>query len=224
MDKKTAYNLAQEIEIAVPQVVREEYEMIVLNELSGSKLGEDLIFKGGTALRLAYQSPRFSEDLDFSPIGKVPKFEELQVLCQGLAKRFPSLTLYELRDKYFTIFAIFKIFEPYLAQRFSIKVEISKRKVNWLKNKDYKKNLLSSPATPIKCFAWVVTPERMFKEKKRMIKERIKARDLFDLWYLGQILKRKITLPKKRFDYQKVKSELNQFLPKNYRRVIKELV
>lgn len=30
------------------------------------KEAEAILFKGGTALRLIYQSPRFSEDLDFS--------------------------------------------------------------------------------------------------------------------------------------------------------------
>lgn len=224
MDKETAYKLAEKIGIAVPQVVREEYEMIILNELLGSRLGDYLIFKGGTALRLAHQSPRFSEDLDFSSINKTPKFKELLVLYQRLDKRFPYLSLYELREKYFTIFAIFKVKEPYSVQSFPIKIEISKRRINWVKNEDYKRHLLTSPVTPIKCFAWVATPERMLKEKKRMTEERIKARDLFDLWYLGQILKQKVVLPRKRFDYQKVKSELNQFLPKNYRSIIKELV
>jgi len=40
--------------------------MIILKKLYGSDQGKSFVFKGGTALRLAYGSQRFSEDLDFS--------------------------------------------------------------------------------------------------------------------------------------------------------------
>jgi predicted nucleotidyltransferase component of viral defense system len=45
--------------------VREYWEMLILKELTESLLGEKLVFIGGTALRLVYNSPRFSDDLDF---------------------------------------------------------------------------------------------------------------------------------------------------------------
>lgn len=48
------------------QVVREYWELIILKGFYESPQGRYLIFKGGTALRLAYGFPRFSEDLDFS--------------------------------------------------------------------------------------------------------------------------------------------------------------
>lgn len=49
-----------------PNVVREYFQHVFLAELQKLPEAEKLLFKGGTALRLVYKSPRFSEDLDFS--------------------------------------------------------------------------------------------------------------------------------------------------------------
>lgn len=47
-------------------VVREYVQHLFLSALYKIKGSENLLFKGGTALRIIYQSPRFSEDLDFT--------------------------------------------------------------------------------------------------------------------------------------------------------------
>lgn len=47
-------------------VVREYIQHLFLSSLYRAKEAEKLLFKGGTALRIVFQSPRFSEDLDFT--------------------------------------------------------------------------------------------------------------------------------------------------------------
>lgn len=47
-------------------VIREYVQHLCLANLYKNKEAQHLLFKGGTALRFIYQSPRFSEDLDFS--------------------------------------------------------------------------------------------------------------------------------------------------------------
>lgn len=47
-------------------VVREYYQHLFLSFLYQQPHSENLLFKGGTALRIILQSPRFSEDLDFT--------------------------------------------------------------------------------------------------------------------------------------------------------------
>jgi len=64
MEQLIAEQKARELKIDRVQVVREYWELIVLKGLYESTFGRYLIFKGGTALRLTYGSPRFSEDLD----------------------------------------------------------------------------------------------------------------------------------------------------------------
>lgn len=47
-------------------VAREYIQHLFLSSLYKLPESEKLLFKGGTALRLVYESPRFSEDLDFT--------------------------------------------------------------------------------------------------------------------------------------------------------------
>ena len=47
-------------------VVREYFQHLFLSYFYQEKDAGKIYFKGGTALRIIYQSPRFSEDLDFS--------------------------------------------------------------------------------------------------------------------------------------------------------------
>jgi len=49
-----------------PNIVREYLQHLFLSQLYKMEKSENLLFKGGTALRIIYGSPRFSEDLDFS--------------------------------------------------------------------------------------------------------------------------------------------------------------
>src|SRR3989338_1462264 len=73
MDRETALKLSKEFKVHYLQLLREEWEMVILKRLFESALGKNLVFKGGTALRLAYNSPRFSEDLDFSILPRIEK-------------------------------------------------------------------------------------------------------------------------------------------------------
>ncbi len=50
-------------------VIREYFQHVFLAELYKLPGAGKLLFKGGTALRIVYGSPRFSEDLDFSLFG-----------------------------------------------------------------------------------------------------------------------------------------------------------
>jgi len=49
-----------------PNIIREYFQHLFLSELYKLPEAEKMFFKGGTALRIVYGSPRFSEDLDFS--------------------------------------------------------------------------------------------------------------------------------------------------------------
>ncbi|MEK7535599.1 MAG: nucleotidyl transferase AbiEii/AbiGii toxin family protein [Patescibacteria group bacterium] len=59
----------QEQTSVFPNIVREYAQHLFLTELYQLQGSERLLFKGGTALRIVYNSPRFSEDLDFSLFG-----------------------------------------------------------------------------------------------------------------------------------------------------------
>ena len=71
MNLEQLNNFSKELNISRDQILREEAEMFFLDQLAKDKLGAKFIFYGGTALRLAYGSPRFSEDIDLLKIKPV---------------------------------------------------------------------------------------------------------------------------------------------------------
>lgn len=223
MDAKRALELAEEIKTYPENIVREEYEMVFLKALLESKHGKSFVFKGGTALRLAYNSMRFSEDLDFSLIDKI-SWQAVQKILVERASDFESIKIKEMREKYFTYFALFSIKEDFLKQPFLLKIEISKRLVDWKRGKDFKLLQLTTPVSVLAAAGFVVTLDRTYKDKKKALNERVKGRDLFDLWWLSQRLKKEEKfLANSRFNKKAIGSELKRFLPKGSWVIIDEL-
>lgn len=221
MDRDTALRLAQESGIHYLQVLREEWEMVILKILFESPVGKNLIFKGGTAMRLAYGSPRFSEDLDFSIVGKFPE-DSFKETVRGIPKLFPQAGLTDFMFKHNTYLAELKIKEAWSELPFRVKIEISKREV-FQHNAGYEAILLTSPVTNMQVLGNVATLERILEEKYAALKSRRKARDVFDIWYIEQKLKvesklKDIPVPKK-----ELAGELRKYLPRNYWDVIDRL-
>lgn len=59
-------NFTEKFQTSNRNVVREYIQSMFLSALYKIEGSGKLLFKGGTALRLVYQSQRFSEDLDFT--------------------------------------------------------------------------------------------------------------------------------------------------------------
>lgn len=222
MDGETARELSKRFNTFPENVVREEYEMIFLKVLLESRWGKYLVFKGGTALKLAYDSLRFSEDLDFTLLQK-NKWKEVKEILKQKSEGLPAVKLKELREKYYTYFGLFSVRENFLAQPFLLKIEISKRPVDWKKEKDFKLRQLGSPVTPLKTSGFVVSKKRAYLDKKKALKDRVKARDLYDLWWLSGDLREKKPLVNGRFDKKKITAELRRFLPRGNWWIIEEL-
>lgn len=217
MNKQLADGMQKSLGISQEQIVREEYEMIILKKLFESEIGRSFVFKGGTALRLAYGSPRFSEDLDFSAVFKFDK-NVLNALLKSIDNEYKALELIEARRKHFTYFALFKVKEGFMSQAFSIKFEASMRPVNWQKDKDYQLLALSSKVTGLTVLAQIVTLERIKQEKLSIDPARV--RDIFDLWFIDQKLGKTTPMNFKDWDMRVVRRELHKFLPEQDRRLL----
>src|SRR3989344_2647819 len=85
-----------------PNIIREYFQHVFLSELYKLPDSQKLLFKGGTALRVIYNSPRFSEDLDFSLFGvtrnKVKSFVE-ELFVHVLAEMSSANINVEIGDK-----------------------------------------------------------------------------------------------------------------------------
>lgn len=219
MEREIAENQAKNLKIDVTQVVREFWETLILKGLFDSPEGKLLIFKGGTALRLVYGSPRFSEDLDFSLTADRLR-DKFTILIKKITSPFPELVITDLEEKYYTYLGEIKVTQDYLPSPFWIKVEISKRR-----ERGYKSDLamISSPVSTVQCLGRVATLEQLYKDKLACLKDRAKSKDVFDMWYICQKLRRTyapqdISTPEK-----ELVRDLRKYLPKDFWPVIDKL-
>jgi len=216
MEQGIAEGFSKKLKIDSTQIVREFWETVILKGLFDSLEGKSLIFKGGTALRLVYGSPRFSEDLDFSLTEDRLKGKFRQ-LIKKIISPYPELSITDLEEKYSYLGEI-KVIEGYLPSPFRIKIEISKRR-----EKGYKSelSLISSQVSTIQCLGRVSTLEQLYKDKLSCMSDRAKSKDVFDLWFICQKLKKPYTalsIPKK-----ELVRDLRKYLPKDFWSVIDNL-
>lgn len=176
-------------------------------------------FKGGTALRIIYQSARFSGDLDFSTNQEdVPGIEDclLEVL-EKIEKENIQTTLKEAKTTtggYLSTieFVIFDITIP-------IQIEISFREK---KDRGEIVTITSDFMTSYTVMA--LSPEQLIGGKIRALLARKKPRDFYDLYF---ILRKQLPIPDKKTVLAKAlialrssdinfEIELKQFLPKSH--------
>ena len=187
---------------------------MILNEISKRKWSEN-IFKGGTALRLAYSSPRFSDDLDFSITGKL-KARDIFKFTQDISDEL-GIDVVDAWEKRHTIICEFKIGEKALPQSFRLKVEISTRKTK----PAYELKILKSEVSTLQVLMKTATLDYILEEKLMALKDRDEPRDIFDVWYIcklknldfKEIISGKIP---HRPDRRKIKQVLRKYLPINW--------
>jgi len=66
LTEETLQEFTKRFQTSEKNIAREYVQHLLLSGLYKAKGSENLLFKGGTALRIVFQSPRFSEDLDFT--------------------------------------------------------------------------------------------------------------------------------------------------------------
>lgn len=221
MNKDSAEFLSRKLGIAAEQVVREEFELSALKTLCESRIGDALVFKGGTALRLAYGSPRFSDDLDFSAIGPIGE-EDFRKACRAAVRNIPEVVLVEALAKHFTLFALLRFRVAYIGRPFSMKIEVSVRDEVWEHGRDHELKLLSSEVTNETVLARVATLERMERDKREALESRRQPRDLYDLWFIWQKLGRDLKPNLKGIPPAVLRRELRKYLPRGHWRTVDE--
>ena len=127
-----------------------------------------------------------------------------------------------MTDKFYTYIAQYKIREPWRPLTFSVKIEVSKRLINY-KEKTYELTNLKSQASNIEALGNVMTIGNIYKEKLQALDTRGESRDLFDLWYLSNILKKPFVPVKNKFDKKILVRDLSKYLPRDYWKVIDTL-
>jgi len=222
MELNILSELSKKLQISPDFIIREYWEMEILKKLADSAIGPALVFKGGTALRLSYNSPRFSEDLDFDICsGKKFSYSSFEKIIKDIIKSQPIFKLKDLAKKYNTYLAQIGIKDEAIKTAISIKIEISTRIARPAKY--YEPRMLISPTTTTQVLINTAKLDEIEREKKAALKDRKQPRDLFDLWYISQLKRERWEIPENKISPAVIKRELNKFLPGNMRQIITNL-
>jgi predicted nucleotidyltransferase component of viral defense system len=206
--------------ISIDAVIREYYEYLALRELYESGIGDKIVFKGGTALRIFYGCPRHSDGLDFS-MSKEFGFEAFGRAVKAVQKKIPDMEIADLWNKRSTYICEYRIKEEWQAMAFSLKIEISKReKINRDKTE---LKLAAAEDFGIQVFGSVMKPEEIYNDKIRALAGRDEPKDYFDLWFLSQLLKRPFK-PGKKADKKRYRQVLGKYLPVKYYKILEEIL
>lgn len=207
-------------------VRREYFQHLILSYIYRQKDGERLLFKGGTALRFVFNSPRFSEDLDFEAFALSPRQIENIILDAGeeMAKEnlgFDIIDAIRTADGYIAKLVFVTPKGPLV-----IKTDFSLRKNL---DKGLVKNLESIYILPYQLV--VLGQEKLIEGKLAAFFNREKPRDYYDLYYairanlipvaLRPILEKALPIVRKtKINFDK---ELKVFLPKTHWLIISSL-
>ncbi len=208
-------------------VAREYVQHLFLSYLYKKPGSEHLLFKGGTALRIVYDSPRFSEDLDFSSYGLTSKqVEELFLgALSDLEQLGLSITLHEKSHEtsggYYGEAAV-KIYEHNIALEINVNAKTDKTVAG-----EYK--MIHSGFTPN--YGLQMLPEKLLvQEKLQALMSRRKPRDFYDLYFM--LRAGLISLEQKQLLAQILpivetadidfRQELEVFLPQDHQAVIRD--
>ena len=219
-----------------PNIVREYFQHLFLSQLYRLEKSGNLLFKGGTALRIIYGSPRFSEDLDFS-IFRVEQYikkefiEDLFATVLAEIEKTGSIKV-ELGPKpgvtaegYYGD-ATFSIYDY---QPISVSINISARN-----GRDIKGEIDSIANDFVPIYNIFHLPQEVLVDEKIFdaLLRRGKARDFYDLYFIMRkgvlTAEQKTRLNTKKDEIIKssekvdFSSELSVFLPQDQQVIIRD--
>ncbi len=215
-------NLRNRFQTTEVNIRREYFQHLFLSYFYQQPQTLNIFFKGGTALRLLYNSPRFSEDLDFSTTYVDIKEIEEAVLNTLHDIQRENITL-ELQESKLTTGGYLGTIE--FENSIPILLQIS------LRQGDKKGQIITVPNDFIPSYTITsLDQKQLVGEKLQAFFDRKKPRDFYDLYFMLRanlltqenrvILKQALEiLDKTDINFE---AELKQFLPKSHWLIIKD--
>ncbi len=242
--KEQIIELSKRFLIDEYSILREYVQILFLSNLYSEKMSSDIFFKGGTAIRLLFNSYRFSEDLDFTSTLSEKNIEEAVLSTVKKINLILPISFKRLKsiDKSFsgTIGYSGELYKYPL----NIHLDFSLREIPQTRKETVLETLF-----PISPYPIVIHMDwnEILAEKTRALMTRAKGRDLFDIYYLFskeieldfKLINKKLELYKKTvslediinkinsFEEKKLIDDLNKYLPSTHRKTtlkLKELL
>lgn len=216
--------LAGKSRTTIDNIFREYVQHLFLNYFYQQKSSEKVLFKGGTALRIVFTSPRYSEDLDFSAFDIT--CEELESLWENvfwnLAKEGLKVDILESKKTTGGCLAIFKTRLNELETE--VHLEVSLRLERGIEGET-----VTVPGPFLPAFTVYTFPQKkLIAEKYKALLARSKPRDFFDLYFilraglaLPEMKKNEVEKAIEQLDAGEIKRDLIRFLPKSMKPILK---
>src|SRR3989338_657865 len=220
-------------------VMREYLQVLFLLNLYRQKKSEKIYFKGGTAIRLLFNSYRFSEDLDFtSEMGDIQKVKQMLIAThKDCGLEADGITINSWETKTNSLGARLRYATDIAPMPLTIHLEVSFREKPMSRVVTQVETIL-----PISPYPMVthMDKEELLAEKVRAFMTRQKGRDVFDIWFLlskgvvlkNELIQKKMDYYKKKYSLEELKQrlrsfplrdlkrDLGQFLPASHRQNI----
>lgn len=184
---------AQADKVSLSLVFKEHVQLVVLEYLFRKGLFAQMVFQGGTALRLAYQGVRYSEDLDFVLKKKnLPCFKNMQAELLTLAahakKAIPFIMEARLKTQKET--DSFRRYSLILRADFLNAADKTNIEIANVPSRDHHTVILRHPEIALPPAVTVESPEEILGDKLLAFcaRDYIKGRDLWDIHFLMNTL------------------------------------
>ncbi|MEK7577785.1 MAG: nucleotidyl transferase AbiEii/AbiGii toxin family protein [Patescibacteria group bacterium] len=206
-------------------VLREYVQHLFLSSLYRTNGSENILFKGGTGYRIAYKSPRFSEDLDFSASQiSIKEIEKIMInVLEDLSNNGLICDIEESKST--TGGYLAKLFTNFQGEKIPIDIQISLKE-----NIDRKYEIFDIINEYIPTYTALLLPkDAMIDEKIQAALTRSKPRHFYDIYFLlkngflTSTQKNQLTQVKKVLSQKRIKfaDELTHFLPRSMNSVAK---
>ncbi len=217
--------LANKYQTIEENVRREYFQHLFLSYFYQQEAASNIYFKGGTALRILYKSPRFSEDLDFTASSiNIEGIESLLIgTLDQIERENIKVSLKESKPTSGGFISIisFDAFE----QITDIHLEISMREG------EKKGDILAIASDYVPAYnIFSLAVEQLVDEKLQALLARKKPRDFYDLYFILRAnllpLQKKVVLhqalPLLQESDLNFEGELKRFLPKTHWAIIRD--
>jgi len=226
LDATSLNKFTEKFQTSEMNVAREYCQHLFLSYLYEQPMSDQICFKGGTALRIVFQSPRFSEDLDFTAL-KITK-HQIETCFINVLERFHQATIpAELEEaKETTGGYLGRASFMVLGIKVIIRIELSQRRGKPVHGDS---NVIQNVYIPP--YTLVHVPKSLIIEGKiQALLNRHKPRDFYDYFFLlhgdsplvkdTAVLQRVLELLKS--DHTDFRKEIKLFLPKSQAMLLRD--
>jgi predicted nucleotidyltransferase component of viral defense system len=183
-------------------IQQEIFEIEVLAWLKNKGFLRNMIFGGGTMLRLCYGLKRYSVDLDFW-IYRVDKVERFFINLKDSLKADYDLT--DAQNKYYTL--LFEIKKASYPRK--LKIEIRKD----TEKKDFQEKIAYSPYANQQVLVKTFSLEQMMENKIEALLDRKEIRDVFDIEFLTR---KRVNISANYEELKKIREIIGEFKKRDY--------